>query len=80
MSETKFQVLTIFLNFYIQPPVSVFLFLMLHSMLDGLILFQTFFGPMVNHDSPFINSPSLHCSGDFSTHKVMERLNQQSNQ
>ena len=40
MSETKFRVLTIFLKFYIRPPVSVFLFLTLHLMLDGLILFR----------------------------------------
>ena len=39
VSEMKFRVLTIFLKFYIQPPVSVFLFLTLHLMLDGLILF-----------------------------------------
>ena len=40
MSETKFPVLTIFKKFYIWPPVSVLLFLMLHLMLDGLILFR----------------------------------------
>ena len=40
MGETKFHVSTIFKEFYIQLPVSVFLFLMLHLMLDGLILFH----------------------------------------
>ena len=40
VSETKFRVLTAFLKFYILPPVSVFLFLTLHLMLDGLILFR----------------------------------------
>ena len=39
MSETKFQVLEI-LKFYIRSLVSVFLFLMLYFMLDGLILFH----------------------------------------
>ena len=29
-----------FLKFYFQPPVNVFLFLMLYLMLDGLILFH----------------------------------------
>ena len=36
----KFRVLTIFFKFYIRPPISVFLFLTLHLILDGLILFR----------------------------------------
>ena len=36
----KFQVLMIFKKFYIRPPVIIFLFLTLHLMLDGLILFR----------------------------------------
>ena len=40
MSQDKFQALAILKNFYIQSPASVFLFLMLYFMLDGLILFH----------------------------------------
>ena len=40
VSEMKFRVLPIFKQFYIRLPVSVFLFLTLHLMLDGLILFR----------------------------------------
>ena len=40
MRRNNYRVLTIFKKFYIRPPVSVFLFLTLHLMLDGLILFR----------------------------------------
>jgi len=39
VSETRIQVFNSdFLPFYIRPPVSIFMFLMLYIMLDGLIL------------------------------------------
>ena len=40
MSETKFQVLAIFKKINIRPLVSIFMFLMLYFMLDGLIVLR----------------------------------------
>jgi len=48
VSETKFQVLAIFLKFYIWPPISIFMILMLHFMLDGLILKVIFVSKVVS--------------------------------